>query len=53
VQARDINAAARLHTQTTSRIYGFGTPSASFRIRQKKYGPEDDWSAESTIGLDR
>src|SRR6202012_936582 len=44
---------ARLHTQTTSRIYGFGPLTGRFRIRQKKCGPPDDWSAERTIGLGR
>jgi hypothetical protein len=53
VHARDINAAARLHTQTTSRIYGFWPLTGRFRIRQKKCGRGDDWSAERAIGLGR
>src|ERR1700721_4131030 len=53
VQARDVNAAARLHTQTTSRIYGFWPLPGRVRVREKKYGPADDWNAERTTGLSR
>src|ERR1700722_19014985 len=52
VQARDINAAARLHTQTTARIYGFWPRSGRFRIKQKKCGRQTI-GAERTIGLGR